>query len=96
MELLIVILYWGVLRGTPTFLNISQHGLCLAAMYIDFVFNLIIFVNSHIFICILVGAVYLIVNVIVTLTYRPVYDVLTYKDGASYLFMFMALVCMVI
>ena len=66
------------------FFEIAEHGILMFLIYLDFCFNKIVFIRSHALIILVVAILYAITNLIVTLSYKPVYKGITWKNGFTY------------
>jgi len=88
-EVVIVILFWvmvfpaslsesGDLAGFADTINL--HGVHFLFLSIDMIFNDIQFLKPHALIVFVLGLLYLIVDVVVTFTVKPVYPFMTYQS----------------
>jgi len=101
MQLIIAPFFWAVLYPLymkATFEKISlswgiasylNHALPLVCMMIDFPLAAIPFSKRHLCMILLMGFGYCITNMIGTLSVRPVYPILTWKDWISYATLFL-------
>lgn len=93
-ELLITIFYWGFLftgfkdedTSFKKFIDFFGHAMPAGLLLIDFSFNIIPIHYRHIPLCLIALLIYAIVNIIVTLTDKPVYSLLTWNDGMSWVY----------
>ena len=89
-------MYWTALydwdgypRSLDAFIDIIEHAIPITVLLIDFVLNRIPFFPKHLVLMLIISIIYAIVNMAVTLgSGTPVYDILTWKDGWTALFLF--------
>ena len=91
----IVLLYWIVLYDPDSergdYQNINAHGLNLVIILIESYISSNLFYKEHFKSLLLMPISYLLFNCIYTLADNPIYDVLTYKDVASYIYVIVGL-----
>mmetsp|Transcript_2658 Transcript_2658/g.357 ORF Transcript_2658/g.357 Transcript_2658/m.357 type:complete len:114 (+) Transcript_2658:64-405(+) len=87
MQLPIVLMYWSIMApDAPSFWDISDHGVWMLFIVIDFYFNNIKLQKNHGKFMGVVIVICLAINCIVSLADEPVYKVITYKNVMSYIY----------
>ena len=88
-QTVITIIYWGFLfKGADTalaiYLDANFHGVPLAALLLEFIFNSYSFNIRRYLIVLIVAGSYLIINMTYALIHKPVYRILPWNDWLSY------------
>ena len=88
-QVVITIVYWGFLfDGSSSALNVyldaNVHGIPLAALLLEFIFNSYSFNIRRYLIVLIFAGTYIIINLTYALAYQPVYSILKWTDWFSY------------
>ena len=89
-EGIITIIYWIILfqgfteDNKEKYIDISVHALPLAFLIIDFIFCSYNFDFRDYLITFIILIIYLLINLAMTLGVKPIYPVLSWKDGPTY------------
>ena len=67
--------------------NFICHVLMFLMVWIDNIFNAIKPYKRHLIIILIFSLVYITENILISLLYKPVYIIMTFKDVDSYIFM---------
>lgn len=97
LQFTITLIYWGAIypstKHPPNsffmyWQRISEHGMMLLFMYVEFFMNSIRFYKRHLILLLLAMALYFQVNFCVTIKFGPVYDIIDFKSVTSAIYSF--------
>ena len=88
-QVVITVVYWAFLfKGANSaleiYLDANFHGIPLAALLLEFIFNSYSFNIRRYLIVMIFASAYLIINLAYALLYEPVYSILPWNDWFSY------------
>lgn len=101
-EFLVAPFYWAFLfsPGGHTFMfmlkDLCVHFGCTVAIWVETLQNGISFPSSHRYIVIAAGLLYMVDNLLWSVYNAPVYDVITWDNGSSYVYLGIAAVLMIL
>lgn len=100
-QLVVVTLYWLLLASPQpnalrTWDNIESHGIKFALVWADLLCGSMVLATPQLLLTLSAAAIYLLINLAVTLTSYPVYSVLKWDSGASAVLIVGALVYMTV
>ena len=88
-EIAITILYWSILfegheDGLSAYIDLTVHGLPLAALFLDFIFNPFSFDIKHFLLVLIAATIFVLINMAYSLGVQPVYGMVDWVTGESY------------